>query len=434
MKLSIFSLNLHGYHPMGEAGRFIEDREGRIRPAGYYPMGEGLHFFTTDELDRGHRRRLDRLGHDLKQIAPDIVCLQEVAAGCPWKPRNAEAFHQVFPDDWFEGNSALRLLNRLNAPHQEAPPWQAALACRGNIGWVTGPGTFAQGRIVAFTDSQKQIIHDFDANPYPEGLLVEGFAVLVQKPWQIVDHQEWNLVINSLGHRAFVQAVMVRHDSELPLRTGRSTEGKPWLVVANVHLGHKVTHFEQALALRSALLDYRRSFPGPENCLGAVIAGDFNAFRYRPSAGIRDAAMIPWEPQVSGQYDFRPQAETFGNLLTALWACNDDNHYKPWATIRDTNEARRRIIESATHLWSVQQATPGDWLPLVEGLDEAQQQESIASLEEIPTARSIPDRIDFIYADPALHVANACVVYPENTFSFNTGTSDHPAILVQYEV
>ncbi len=87
MKLSIFSLNLHGYHPMGEPRRFIEDRDGRIRRAGYYPMGEGLHFFTTEELDRGHRRRLDRLGSDLALLGPDVICLQEVAAGCPWTAR-----------------------------------------------------------------------------------------------------------------------------------------------------------------------------------------------------------------------------------------------------------------------------------------------------------------------------------------------------------
>jgi endonuclease/exonuclease/phosphatase family metal-dependent hydrolase len=421
MKLSIFSLNLHGYHPMGEPGRFIEDRDGRVRPAGAYPMGEGLHFFTTDELDHGHRRRLDRLGRDLARLAPDIICLQEVAAGSPWTHRDAEAFGRVFPDDWFESNSALRLTNRLNHLTEEKQPWQPALACRGNIGWVTGPGTFAQGRIVAFTGSQKHIIHDFDANPYPEGLLVEGFAVLVRKPWEIVDQQEWDLVTNSLGHKAFIQAVRVRH-------------GARWLVLANVHMGHKVTHFEQAVVLRSALLDYRRSFADPENCLGIVIAGDYNAFRYRPHDGIRDAGMIPWEPWIEGQYDFRPRAETFGNLLTALWACNDDHGYKPWASIRDLAEARRRLDESAERFWSAQEKAPDDWLPLVEGLDQASRKGAICSLDAISSTASIPDRIDFIYADPALKVQSACVVYPENTFSFNTGTSDHPAVLVNYEV
>ncbi len=424
MRLSIFSLNLHGYHPMGEARRFLEDREGRVRPAGAYPMGEGLHFFTTDELDRGHRRRLDRLGRDLARLAPDLVCLQEVAAGCPWTPRNAEAFHRVFPDDWFEGNSALRLTNRLNAASAEGSRWQVALACRGNTGWQTGPGTFAQARPVAFTGSQMHVVHDFDANPYPEGLLVEGFAVLAQKPWQIADQQEWNLVVNSLGHRAFVQAVMVQHGP---------AEG-PWLVLANVHLGHKVVHFEQALALRSALLDYRRSFADQASCLGMVIAGDFNAFRYRPGNGASDAAMIPWEPQVAGQYDFRPPAESFGNLLSALWACNDDHRYKPWTSIRDPAEARRRITESASRFWSAQQEAPEDWVPLVEGLDQAQRQSAIFSGGEVPTAASIADRIDFIYGEPTLGVQSACVVYPENTFSFNTGTSDHPGILVNYEV
>ncbi len=427
MKLSLFSMNLHGYHPMGEARRFLEDRDGRIRPAGVYPMGEGLHYFTTEELDRGHRRRLDRLGQDLAGLAPDILCLQEVAAGCPWKPRNCEIFHQVFADDWFESNSALRLLHRLNERQGQERPWQAALACRGNIGWQTGPGVFSQARVVSFSGSQKQIIHNFDACPYPEGLLVEGFAVLIRQPWEIADRQEWNLVINSLGHKAFIQAMTIR-------RSGAGSGRDPWLVLANVHLGHKIGHFEQAVVLRSALLDYRRSFPDQDGCLGMIIAGDFNAYRYRPAAGIRDTAMIPWEVHVPGQYDFRPEADTFGDLLSALWLCNDDQRYKPWASIRDPGEARKRISEAADRFWTAQQEAPKDWPTLVDGLDQAGRQAAIYSPESVPAASSIPDRINYVYADPALKVESACVVYPQNTFAFNTGTSDHPAILVNYEV
>ena len=181
-RLSLFSLNLHGYHPMGEARRYREDRDGRIRPAGVYPSGVPLSFFTTDELDRGHRRRLDRLAADLRRLAPDVICLQEVAAGAPWTPRNCDVFLHDYPDDWFEANSALRLARRLNEGDR---PYRPTLACRGNVGWVTGP--FTQERIVTFDGTQRRVLIDFDGNPYPEGILVEGMAVLVRQPWQVIE-------------------------------------------------------------------------------------------------------------------------------------------------------------------------------------------------------------------------------------------------------
>ncbi len=427
MQLSLFSLNLHGYHPMGEARRFVEDHEGRIRPAGSYPSGEPLYDFTTDELDRGHRRRLDKLGADLVRIAPDIICLQEVAAGSPWTARDQEIFLHPFADDWFEANSALRLTNRLNAGEQDGRRWQPVLACRGNTGWVTGHGAFADGRIVTFTGTHKDVVHDFDAVPYPEGLLVEGFAVLVRQPWEVVEHRELNLVYNSHGHKAFIQVVLIRHG-------GQGPDLAPWLVLANVHLGHKVTHFEQALAVREAMTECRRSHAGTGPCLGPIIAGDFNALRYRPRDGVRDAAMIPWEIHVNGQFDFRPEAETQGELLSALWAANDDSRYKPWATIRDSAEARTRIAESGEKLFAMQQQAPQDWPRLWDGLDLAAASNHVPQLPDIPTAAGVPDRIDFVYAEPSLRVASACVVYPGNTFASNTGTSDHPAILVTYEV
>jgi hypothetical protein len=58
----------------------------------------------------------------------------------------------------------------------------------------------------------------------------------------------------------------------------------------------------------------------------------------------------------------------------------------------------------------------------------------IRLLSDISTAASVPERIDFVFAEPTLQIADACVVYPENTFASNTGTSDHPAILVAYEI
>jgi hypothetical protein len=220
--------------------------------------------------------------------------------------------------------------------------------------------------------------------------------------------------------------VTVRHG-------GNASATAPWLILANVHLGHKVVHFEQAVALRSALRDYRRHFSDSPNYLGTVIAGDFNAVRYRPLDGVSDAAMVPWEIHVAGQFDFRPSAEAHGALLSALWTLNDDAGYKPWTSIQDPAEARLRITEAAEKLFTLQHEAPADWPALLDGLSVAVGRNRIRLLADLSTAASVPERIDFIIAEPALQVADACVVYPENTFASNTGTSDHPAMFVTYD-
>ena len=94
---------------------------------------------------------------------------------------------------------------------------------------------------------------------------------------------------------------------------------------------------------------------------------------------------------------------------------------------------RARIGEAAENFFTMQQQAQ-DWPRLWDGLDLAVASNHVPQLPDVPTAAGVPDRIDFVYAEPSLRVASACVVYPGNTFASNTGTSDHPAILVTYEV
>jgi endonuclease/exonuclease/phosphatase family metal-dependent hydrolase len=425
VNLSLFNLNLHGYHPMGAPRRYREDRNGRIRPAGVYPSGEPLFFFTTDELDHGNRRRLDLLAGDLHRQAPDVICLQEVAAGCPWTPRDRAIFSQEFPNDWFEANTALRLSRRLNALGNAYRP---VLACRGNVGWVTSPGTFAEERVVTFSGTTPRVVFDFGDNPYPDGLLVEGLAVLLRPPWEPIGEWEWSLPINFKGDRLFAQAVAVRHGT---------AKGSPWFVVVNVHLGHKLANFEQAVALREALRPFRKGAgdwgdAAPEACLGAIISGDFNAFLYRPGDARGDVSMAAWEVQVPGHFDFRPESENFGDLLAALWVLNNDRQYKSWASIQDPSEARQRIEEAAVGLFKQGADVPvfREALTTAAGLNSKARR----GLADLPCAESVPDRIDFVFAEPSLAVANACVVYPGNSWSSCAGTSDHPALFVEYNL
>src|SRR5687767_410915 len=90
--ITLLTLNLHGYHPMGEAHRSQATVPRTVAPFGSAdasfakPTAEAgltdshLFYFTREELDRGHRRRLDQLAEDMRNIAADLVLLQEVGA------------------------------------------------------------------------------------------------------------------------------------------------------------------------------------------------------------------------------------------------------------------------------------------------------------------------------------------------------------------
>src|SRR5262245_27209381 len=97
--LSLFTLNLHGYHPMGEAPRFFQSQGKRPEAA-----RSDLHFFTSEEYERGNSRWLARLSSDLHRLAPDLILLQEVGAGSPEGRKDCD----VFRNDG--SNTARRLL------------------------------------------------------------------------------------------------------------------------------------------------------------------------------------------------------------------------------------------------------------------------------------------------------------------------------------
>jgi endonuclease/exonuclease/phosphatase family metal-dependent hydrolase len=416
MMLSVLSLNLHGYHPMGERQRWLQNRHGRVRPADSY-----LHYFSTEELDRGNRRRLDRLAEDLPQLSPDVICLQEVAAGCPWTARDHELFHHPFAKDWFEANSALRLLQRLN----DLPEfYQVSLACRGNVGWRTDAATFSQERVITFDGDRHDIVFDFDANPYPDGLLVEGFAVLVRQPWTVSEQQTWSVVTNFKGDRVFVQVVVIRQSEP---------RSAAWFMIVNVHLGHKLVHFEQAVAIRQQLCEYIHSLPDQDTYAGCLITGDFNASLFRPhSKLVGDLATIAWEIAIAEEFDFQPQGDAFGHLLSGLWDLNFDQHYKPWATIRDGNEAGRRIWEAVERFGQLQCSNHS--ISLVEAVETARTAHRFQPLSGLTSAAWLPNRIDLMFVDQRLHVQHAGIVYPENDWRSTTGTSDHPGIYATFEL
>jgi hypothetical protein len=143
---------------------------------------------------------------------------------------------------------------------------------------------------------------------------------------------------------------------------------------------------------------------------------------------------VVWEAAVPGVFDFRPEAERFGDLLAGLWALNDDARYKPWAAVRDAGEARRRIDEAAEHWFLAQQKEPAAFAPWRDALETARAAGRSAAPDGVPSAADVPQRIDFVFRDPRLDVARACVVYPENAWDSLSGTSDHPAMYAEFVV
>ena len=392
-EFSVLTLNLHGYHPTGEAERWSEDRSGKLQKT-----DSDIFFFTEQELDRGHRRRLDRLARDLNALAPSVVLLQEVAAGGPKTPKTCTEFLAQPPGDGFTLNSAVRLTRRLNSAYN------VALACRGNIGWWTDPTTFREQRILkraSRTDFAP--VFDFGANPYPHGLIVEGLAVLVRKPWKILDQQIWDLALSPSEPKAIAQLVVI------------GKENGDWIALVNIHAGHKLRHFEQAVAARKRLADYLAQAHFSGQFLGPVIGGDFNAF-------LSEISTLPWEASIErGETD---------RVKAALLALNDDPKYKPWARIENPSS---RIDQAVSEFLAFSEQSPKS-----PALSETLENTSACAPNLLPSALqpacSHPGRIDFIFTDPGLKTSNAAVIYSKNNWNSLDSVSDHPGLYSEFQL
>jgi endonuclease/exonuclease/phosphatase family metal-dependent hydrolase len=229
------------------------------------------------------------------------------------------------------------------------------------------------------------------------------------------------------------------------------------VALANVHLGHKIRHFEQALAVRRALGELARRFPVGGEPARVVVVGDFNATLYRPAAapepaatlrrdpgpvgrpvgpaeGAGEPSTIPWEIHMPGQFDYRPGAGSMGELLETLWKLNDDERYKPWTSLRDSAEANRRIREAALALWTMQEEPS----PLTAGWRDALELARAAGRTGLPVnlpwTEQMRGRIDYLFVDPRVQVERACMIYPENGWASTAGTSDHPATYAELQL
>lgn len=405
--LSFLTLNLHGYHPTGEKERFFEDRSGNVTPAPSSPF-----YFTRQELERGNAARLDALAADLKTRLPDVIALQEVGAGSPDTARDCATFDGEPLADAPSANTAWRLASRLSADG-----YAVKVGCRGNIGWVTDASTFKDRRIVT-TAGGKQVVYDFDSNPYPGGILVEGFALLWRAPLRAIEDKLLDVSINGSGERFKAELVALEVDAS------------SWVLVVVVHGGHKVQHFEQAIALREAVSSYVAASPKRASLAGVVFLGDFNARLHRPKHPVflDEPSSVPWEIAVPGEYSYEDAGADapFVDLRDRMRALNASS-YKTFATLPEA-DANARIDAAISRLRAFVKKKEAP-LVFAEALWTANQEKRCAPPKTPFTACEAGARIDHVFFGGGLAVDEAHVLYTNADDHDLAGTfSDHPGI------
>ncbi len=387
--LRVVSYNLHGHHPYLEAERYLESRAGG--PPERAPPH--LFYFTRDELRRGSSLRDRRLGQDLRELKPDLLLLQEVVAG------------------WGEANKDCTTFYRGHSAWGVAEQWGVSLdlaaACRGNLGWFTDAQTFRSQRVVKRSDGGWRVVHDFGANPYPSGLVVEGLAIMARHPWILRNNLAVRVAPGVPGEKFFFQA------SELL----RSDKGRNpyWYLVLNLHGPHKLAHFEVAVAVREWMQRHLARHPEISRFKGVVVGGDFNA-------RIDEVSMRPW-------FEPSPEEVSFKQELLDL---NEDPHYKPWARVSPFSWAVSRI-ENAFERWKAM--LPARWIFLEDALSLARAggRCDIRGARGLPAVCDRPGGIDHILTSSALSLRNSFVLYPDTSFESSLDQlSDHPATVADF--
>lgn len=410
--LSILSLNLHGYHPMGESSRYLQ--KGKDRK--FSKSLSHLYYFTPQELTRGNEQRLDLLTTELKEIKADIILLQEVGGGDWNKPsKNCNDFTKKFAKDSPYENTALRMQRRMTeyTPH---------LACRGNVGWITNQRTFDD---VTVYNKHKKIIFKKGDNPYPHGILVEGMGILTSKNIKVLDHYFWNFPFNYKGQLLFTQIIRFQKVN---------SKNKKWYLLFNVHMGHKINHIEQSFSIQHAALNYINNHSDRDNFGGLLVGGDFNAMLYRKGHYI-DSSMTSWEIKVDGQFDFSTPSSHEG-LKDLYHKLNNLKFYKHWASIKNQYEADTRIthiIESFNNLKERQSAY--GIFPMQSSLDYIERKYKTCSpKKKYRGFCGLKNRIDFIFATKNIIPKRSFMIFKENSWTKLNNYSDHPGILSTFQL
>jgi endonuclease/exonuclease/phosphatase family metal-dependent hydrolase len=381
-ELKLLTFNLHAHHPMNE------ERRLKVYPSGGDTLSDSLIFyFRKEEILRGADKRQMALATDLQRLSPDIVFLQEVAS----------ELGELDCSSYLQRNNALDLARR--SGHK------AYSGCRGNVGWITDEKTFKNFGIQ--TEKSNKTIFPMGTNPYPRGLVVEGTAILTSSKIRVLKHTAIHVPFASGKGSFFLQWMKFKL---------KGTEDKWWIAV-NLHGGHKVQNFEEAVAARWALSQVINQDPERAQFGGLIVAGDFNA--YLPPS---EVSTTPW----SFFYRWQTQ-EVLRRELTRL----NESGYKDFATL-PAREADHRIQSSVQSLF--------DWFAL-------DRHEWDGSLDEIFTRGKCSfvwkdlnpmcrwSKIDHIFVSSNIHVLEASGIYSHHNWADLKDTlSDHPAVWARIDL
>ncbi len=420
--LSVLSLNLHGYHPMGEGLRFLQDRAGKIEKA-----ESKLFYFMPDELERGHTKRLDELGAQLKRLLPDIVFFQEVAAGGPWGPeKNCDLFYRDLGEA-FENNSVHRLAARLQLRVNESSRnYSVLLGCRGNTGWWTTSETFKDKRVLRQNpNSQFETVFDFNANPYPSGLIIEGTGILVSKKFDVLEDKVWHVKVDELGRDLYFQTAVIRLGHQA--RAGV-------MIAVNVHMGWATDHLFEALKLREAVAAYSKNWEKKLGLsgvpyLGVMIGGDFNAVQFQGEHLSKDRGKTPeltfFEGFREGVYDFLGSQKNWQTEFSqaALKFDHKPSESQISSLVDEWSSLQNRWAELAGRVHA---------LGLENSVSRAIRESRCEQFSFLNSKCTSEDRIDHLFSDRAFQLQNASIVFAEDNWESLLGVSDHPGIFVRY--
>eukprot|EP01105_Mastigella_eilhardi_P000194 TRINITY_DN1022_c0_g1_i1.p1 TRINITY_DN1022_c0_g1~~TRINITY_DN1022_c0_g1_i1.p1 ORF type:complete len:289 (-),score=71.31 TRINITY_DN1022_c0_g1_i1:25-891(-) len=272
-------------------------------------------------------------------------------------------------------------------------------------------------RIVKKTNGMgTEVVFDFDSNPYPRGIIVEGFGMLVRRPLIFASAGIWNLKFNVQGHNVCCQFAKVANAS-----------GK-WFLVVNIHAGHKLEHFEQAVAIRKCMAEYVTEQHDDANYIGSVIGGDFNAHLYRANAG-GEAVTVAWEVRgPEGVFDFDLGGERGkGQMrkLRKLLRDESESKRKEWASVRGAEAAAR--VDAALLEFMLLQCD-GACSPLVQVTAAKKGKEwwlNLPEKYEAATARKCSS-IDHVLVSHWWDPQGLCVLFGKANWSRTSSVSDHP--------
>lgn len=273
----------------------------------------------------------------------------------------------------------------------------------------------------------RHVVFDYEANPYPHGIAVEGFAILFKSDkWKLRESGSWNIKVNSAGQTQFCQYGM------WSLKSDGDDSEEPWLLLVNIHAGHKINHFENAVAIIDHCSEFVDSHEFCHSFAGKIFAGDFNAQLFRPSNGnseVSDIASFPWEVSVSSQFDSRTSIDSLHQQLIKY----NSSDYKAWATIKDENESRKRI-EAAVKLYKHWLQKFGNSETVEEALWKTRKGTTYGGPEPerlAPDATTwVSDRVDHVFTDSHFSAENAFVVFKKANWKTLESVSDHPGVFV----